>query len=71
MPPICIEVEILSNLKDNNSYNQFLKLAAIENGLNCRKLGLCLWLCISQIMTTMYKMKEDVFHLFILRENLS
>jgi hypothetical protein len=35
MPHICIEVEILSNLKDNNSYNQFLKLSAIENGPNC------------------------------------
>ena len=46
MPHICIEVEILSNLKDNNNYNQFLKLSAIENGPNCRKLGLRLWLCI-------------------------
>ena len=40
MPHICIEVEILSNIKDNNNYNQFLKLSAIENGPNCRKLGL-------------------------------
>ena len=34
MTHICIEVEILSNLKDNNSYNQFLKLSSIENGPN-------------------------------------
>jgi hypothetical protein len=71
MPHISIDVEILSNLKDNNNYNQFLKLSTIENGPNCQKLGLRLWLCISRIAIAMYKLKEDFVNMFILRKNLS